>query len=84
MSRVLLVKSSEGDWEVDYSKLSLEEIDQRIKAYQEKYGKFRTYSAKYDCDASSPQDYLAFVDWESLLLERKKRTTSRKSRRADQ
>lgn len=79
MSRVLVVKSSEGDWEVDYSKLSFEEIEQRIKAYEESHGNFQSYFANYNCDTSTPQDYLTFVDWENLLLEREERSTSRRS-----
>ncbi|MBI4641744.1 MAG: hypothetical protein HY731_13695 [Candidatus Tectomicrobia bacterium] len=76
MSRVLLVRSSEGNWEIDYSKLSLEEIERRIKAYEQRHGDFQIFFANYDCDTSGPEDYLTLVDWENLLIELKRKAAT--------
>jgi hypothetical protein len=36
MSRILAIKGTEGDREVDYSSLSVKEIQKRIKNYEKK------------------------------------------------
>jgi hypothetical protein len=73
VSRILAVKGTEGEREVDYSSLSPKEIQKRIKGYERKYGSFSKFLRSYDCESSPPEDYLTLVDWECLLNEMKSR-----------
>ena len=73
MSRILAVRGTEGDREVDYSALPLKEIQKRIKGYEKKYGSFARFFKSYDCESSPPEDYLTLIDWECLLNEMKSR-----------
>jgi hypothetical protein len=73
MSRILAVKGTEGEREVDYSSLSLKEIQKRIKGYEKRYGSFARFLRSYDCESGSPEDYLTLIDWECLLNEQKNR-----------
>lgn len=54
MRRILAVRGTEGDKEVDYSSLSIKEIQKRIKVYEKKYGGFAKYFKSYDCEPSPP------------------------------
>jgi len=78
MSRVLTVTGTEGSWELDYSELSIEEIERRIKVYEEKHGGFEGFLHRYDCDTSTAEEFLTLMDWESLLDERKQRMAPQK------
>ena len=73
MSRILAIRGTEGDREVDYSVFSLKEIQKRIKDYDKKYGSFARYLKSYDCESSPPEEYLTLIDWECLLNEIKSR-----------
>ena len=73
MSRILAIRGTEGDREVDYSALSLRELRKRIKGYEKKYGSFARFFKSYDCESSPPEDYLTLIDWECLLNEMKSR-----------
>lgn len=73
MSRILAIRGTEGDREVDYSAFSLKEIQKRIKDYDKKYGSFAKYLKSYDCESSPPEEYLILIDWECLLNEIKSR-----------
>lgn len=73
MSRILAIKGTEGEREVDYSSLSLKEIQKRIKGYEKRYGSFAKFLKSHDCESSPPDDYLALIDWECLLNEMKLR-----------
>jgi hypothetical protein len=73
MSRILAIKGTEGEREVDYSFLSLKEIQKRIKVYEKKYGSYPRFLKSYDCESSPPEDYLTLVDWECLTDELKSR-----------
>ena len=79
MSRVLAVRGTEGEREVDYSALSLKEIQKRIKGYERKYGSFARFFRSYDCESSPPEEYLTLIDWECLLNEIKSRKGTRLS-----
>ena len=48
MSRILAVKGTEGEREVDYSALSLKEIQKRLKAYEKQYGSYVKFLRRYD------------------------------------
>jgi hypothetical protein len=73
MSRILAIKGTDGDREVDYSSLSLKEIQKRIKSYEKQFGSFGKFFRSYDCESSVPDDYLTLIDWECLLCELKSR-----------
>ena len=73
MSRILAIRGTEGEREVDYSALSLKEIQKRIKAYEKRHGSYPKFLKSYDCESSPPEDYLILVDWECLVDELKSR-----------
>ncbi|MBI4522440.1 MAG: hypothetical protein HY695_01365 [Deltaproteobacteria bacterium] len=73
MSRILAIRGTEGEREVDYSSLSLKEIEKRIETYESRFGSFTKMLKSYDCESSPPEDYLALIDWECLLHELKER-----------
>ena len=73
MSRVLAIRGTEQEVEVDYASLSLKEIQKRIKGYEKKHGSFSRFFKSYDCESSPPEDYLTLIDWECLLDEIKRR-----------
>ena len=79
MSRILAVKGTEGDREVDYSLLPLKEIQKRIKSYEKRFGSFAKFLRGYDCESSPADDYLTLIDWECLLNEIKGRKGARLS-----
>jgi len=79
MSRILAIKGTEGEREVDYSTLSPKEIQKRIKGYEKRYGSFAKFFKSYDCESSPPEDYLILIDWECLLDEQKGRKGARLS-----
>ncbi|TAJ98781.1 hypothetical protein EPO44_11030 [bacterium] len=73
MSRVLAIRGTEGEREVDYSSLALKEIQKKIKAHEKRYGSFTKFLKSYDCESGSPEDYLTLIDWECLMNEMKLR-----------
>ena len=79
MSRILAVKGTEGEKEVDYSSLSPKDIDKKIKAYEKQFGSFARFLRHYDCESSPVEDYLILIDWECLLEEQKSRKRSKLS-----
>lgn len=79
MSRILAIRGTDGEREVDYSSLSLREIQKRIKANEKRHGSYSRFLKSYDCESSPPEDYLTLIDWECLsdeLKSRKGRTLS--------
>lgn len=73
MSRILAIKAADGEREVDYSLLSVKEIQKRIKSYEKKFGSFAKFFRSYDCESSLPDDYVILIDWECLINELKNR-----------
>jgi hypothetical protein len=73
MSRILAIKGTEGEREVDYSALTLKEIQKRIKGYEKQHGSYAKFLRGYDCESGLPDDYLTLIDWECLLSEMKSR-----------
>ena len=71
MSRILAIKGAGGEREVDYSSLSVKEIQRRIKSYEKKFGNFAKFFRGYDCESSPPDDYVVLIDWQCLLNELK-------------
>ena len=76
MSRILAIKGTDGDREVDYASLSPKEIRKRIKSYEKRFGGIGKFFRSYDCESSVPDDYLTLIDWECLLNELKRRKGS--------
>jgi len=79
MSRILAIKGTEGEREVDYAALSLKEIQKRIKAYEGQYSSYAKFLRGYDCESGTPEDYLILIDWECLLAEIKSRKRAKLS-----
>lgn len=73
MSRILAIKGPDGDKEIDYSSLTLKEIQKRLKDYEKRFGSFAKFLRAYDCESSPPADYITLTDWECLLNEVKGR-----------
>jgi hypothetical protein len=73
MSRILAIKGTEGEREVDYSALSLKEIQKKLKDYEKQHGSYTKFLRGYDCESGTPEDYLILIDWECLLAEIKSR-----------
>jgi hypothetical protein len=79
MSRILAIKGTEVEKEVDYSTLSLKETQKRIKNYEKQYGSYARFLKGYDCESGTPEDYLILIDWECLLAEIKSRKRAKLS-----
>ncbi|OGP22126.1 MAG: hypothetical protein A2038_14585 [Deltaproteobacteria bacterium GWA2_57_13] len=79
MSRILAIKGADSETKIDYSSLSLKEIQKRIKGYEKSYGSFTKFLRGYDCGYSPPEDYITLIDWECLLNEIKSRKSTRLS-----
>ncbi len=79
MSRILAVKGTGGEREIDYSALSLKEIQKKIKSYEKRYGSYSKFLRSYDCELSPPEEYLTLIDWECLLNEIRNRKGTRLS-----
>ena len=73
MSRILAIRGTEGERDIDYSSLSLKDIQKKIKGYEKKHGSFAKFLRRYDCESSPPDDYLTLIDWECLINEMKSR-----------
>ena len=73
MSRILAIKGTDGEQEIDYSSLSTKEIQKRLKGYEKRFGSFARFLRGHDCESSPPDDYLTLIDWECLLNEVKGR-----------
>jgi hypothetical protein len=73
MSRVLAIRGSEGEREVDYSALPIREIHKRIRTYEKQFGSYARFLRSHDCESGAAEDYLVLIDWECLLYELKSR-----------
>jgi hypothetical protein len=72
----LIVETPEGTQEIQYTKLSSEEIEQRLRTYEQQYGSYEKFLGQYDCGASSFEDSVILMDWDGLLEEKKRRQDS--------
>ena len=79
MSRILAIKGTDGEREVDYSALALKEIQKRLKAYEKQYSSYVKFLRRYDCESGTREDYLVLIDWECLLAEIKSRKRAKLS-----
>jgi hypothetical protein len=69
MSRILAIKGTRGEKEIDYSALSLKEIQKNLKDYEKQHGSYSKFLRPYDCESGTPQDYVILIDWECLRAE---------------
>jgi hypothetical protein len=69
MSRILAIKGTGGEREIDYSALSLKEIQKKLKDYEKQHGSYNKFLRSYDCESGTPEDYVILIDWECLLAE---------------
>ncbi|MSP39371.1 MAG: hypothetical protein EXR70_12850 [Deltaproteobacteria bacterium] len=73
MSRILATKGTEVEKPVDYSTLTVKELQKRIKDYETKFGGFAKFLRGYDCESAAPDDYQTLIDWKCFLNELKGR-----------
>jgi hypothetical protein len=73
----LIVETPEGTREIDYTKLSSAEIEQRLRTYDQQYESHEKFLGQYDCGASSFEDSVILMDWDGLLEGKKRRPDAR-------
>lgn len=83
MNRKLVIDSSEtGKTVIEYSKLSVQEIESRIKAYEKKHAmSYARFDRSYDCDYATREDTRDLMDWENLVEEKKERSAKPRGKR---
>ena len=72
----LIVETPEGTREIEYVKLSLEGINERMRSYEQQYGRYEKCLSQYDCGSSSFEESVVLMDWEGLLEEKNRREHS--------
>jgi hypothetical protein len=77
MTRKAIIESSErGRIEIDYSAMSMNDLEMRIQEYERKYGMpFSQFDREIGSDSGSPYEMQDLMDWDALVQER----TSRKN-----
>ena len=79
IKRSVFESSDDGRIEVTFSNLTMRQIDQRIKSYEQKYGMpFSRYKRQFSCDDALPWEVSDYMDWENLLQERTERQRASK------
>ena len=79
IKRSVFESSEGGRSDVTYSTLTLRQLDQRIKSYEQKYGMpFSRYKKQFSCDEALPWEVSDYMDWENLLQERTERQRTSK------
>ena len=74
MNRRLVIDSEPGHIEINYSTLSLREINRRIGALEMKYAaSFERFSSSFSCSNASQDEMTDIMDWECLIEERAER-----------
>lgn len=70
MSRKLVIDDEHGHREIEYSSLSMREVNRRIRGYESKYGSsFSRYYKTYSCADATPDEITDVMDWELLTEE---------------
>lgn len=72
MIRRSVIQSSEhAPREINYSLLTLREIQKRIRVYEKKYGApFAKYNKQFSCHDALPWEMTDIMDWEYLVQEK--------------
>jgi hypothetical protein len=79
IKRSIFESSEGGRTDVTYSDLTVRQLDQRIKSYEQKYGMpFPRYKRQFSCDDALPWEVSDYMDWENLLQERTERQRASK------
>ena len=79
IKRSVFESSEDGRSDVTYSTLTLRQLDQRIKSYEQKYGmRFSRYKRQFSCDDALPWEVSDYMDWENLLQARTERQRASK------
>lgn len=79
IKRSVFESSDDGRSDITYSTLTLRQLDQRIKYYEQKYGMpFSRYKRQFSCDDALPWEVSDYMDWENLLQERNERQRTSK------
>ena len=82
MSRKLVIDDEHGHREIEYSSLTPREINQRIRAYESKYGStFSRYYNTFSCGDARPDEITDIMDWELLVEEKALRLKTPKKER---
>jgi hypothetical protein len=73
MTKLIKIRNGKRT-EIVYSELTDSEIENRIRCYESKYGQaFDDFYGDFDSDKSDIYEIGDFLDWESLVEERKAR-----------
>ena len=84
MSRKLVINDQSGRREIEYSSLSTRQINQRIRAYESKYGlSFSRYYKNFSCADATPDEMTDVLDWELLVEEKALRAKTARTERVD-
>ena len=79
IKRSVFESSDDGSSDVTYSTLTLRQLDQRIKQYEQKFGMpFSRYKRQFSCDNALPWEVSDYMDWENLLQEKSERQRTSK------
>ncbi len=79
MSHKLVIDSEEGHREIDYSVLSLREINRRIREYKKKYkGSYLPYCSCLSYSDASSDEMTEIMDWDGLVEEKAERIKTAK------
>ena len=72
--KTLIVQDGEKSQEIRYSDLDDDYIDQRIREYENKYGKtYQEFYSSFDCGEAGMDELTHLLDWENLVEEKKAR-----------
>jgi hypothetical protein len=71
--KLIIKDSGKPEKTIDYTKLSLKNIEQQILRYERQHGSFEIFAKQYDCDEGNTDLYTQLLDWENLLAEKRRR-----------
>ena len=71
--KLIIKDSGKKEKIIDYSKLSLEQIERRLSQYERRHGNFEAFAKQYDCDEGNTDLYTQLLDWKNLISEKRKR-----------
>ncbi len=68
----LVIEGPGGRKVIDYSLMTLAQIEKRLKGYERRFESYEKFMSHYDCGSSTPKEAFICMDWASLLEEREK------------
>lgn len=66
----LIIEGPGGRKVIDYSRMTLAQIEKKLKGYERRFGSYEKFMSQYDCGSSTPKEAFICMDWTSLLEER--------------